>query len=73
MIFSEQDPSISKELINVGWASAFSILSLKIMMSEIQKPDISETNMESSIVKNNQRFEDFYGGENIKLKFKEII
>ena len=73
MIFSEQDPSISKELINAGWASVFSLISLKIMMSEIQKPGISETNMESSIVKNNQRFEDFYGGENIKVKFKEII
>ena len=43
------------------------------MMSDIQKPDISDTNMESSIIKNDQRFEDFYGGDNIKTKFKETI
>jgi hypothetical protein len=43
------------------------------MMSEIQKPEISNTNIDPNIVKNNQTFDDFYGGENIKIKFKEII
>lgn len=42
-------------------------------MSEMQKPEISNTSVEPKVVNNNQFLKDFYGGEVIKVKLKEII
>jgi ATP-dependent Zn protease len=71
--FSIEQPVVTKDLVNVGVSAVFSMISLKIMMSDLQRPDISNTSIEPAVVRNNQKFDDFHGGEKIKAKFKEII
>jgi hypothetical protein len=60
---------ISKDAVTIGVAALFSAIAMKYMISQIQKPPISSM-AKSSIYKNNHSFDDFYGGENIKLKFR---
>lgn len=50
-------------------AALFSAIAMKYMVSQMQKPPISSL-AKSSVYKNKESFDDFYGGENIKLKFR---
>ncbi len=58
--------------MNIGVGAVFSMISLRVMLNEIQKPEMSGI-ASPEVVSNNQRFDDFYGGDSIKLKFREII
>jgi hypothetical protein len=71
-MLSVQDPSVKREIINIVMGTVFTMTSVKFMLDEIRGPSKSDM-MQPEIVKNNQRFDDFYGGDKIKLKFKEII
>lgn len=62
-----------KEAVHFTIASILSLFTVKFMMSEMQKPEISNTSVEPKVVNNNQFLKDFYGGEVIKVKLKEII
>ncbi len=46
--------------------------SLMYMVREA-KPEIHNIDMKSKIYSNNYTFDDFYGGDIIKTKFREII
>jgi ATP-dependent Zn protease len=49
------------------------MLSFKYMIREINKPTLSNTQFKSQRYAGGPMFSDFYGGEEIKEKFKEVI
>jgi ATP-dependent Zn protease len=51
----------------------FSALTFKMVMNQLNKPAVSSIDLKGTIYSNGTHFRDYYGGEDIKEKFKEII
>jgi ATP-dependent Zn protease len=45
----------------------------KYMMGEINKSTVSPSNFKANVYATNNSFDDYYGGEDIKEKFREVI
>jgi len=50
-----------------------SIVPFWLLVNQLKKSEISSHNIKVSVYKNKERFEDYYGGEKIKHKLKEVI
>jgi cell division protease FtsH len=57
----------------MGATYTISILAFKYMINQMKKPPISNTQFKSQKYVGGPTFDDFYGGEEIKEKFREVI
>lgn len=73
VIFSSREESNYGELLNIIAIFGLGILSFKIMMREMNKPPISAIDISPLSYHNAEKFDDFFGGEMIKEKFREVI
>jgi|688.fasta_scaffold2068001_1 ATP-dependent Zn protease len=57
----------------IGATCILSVGTFKYMMGQINKSTITPADFKSNIYKTDNSFDDYYGGESIKEKFKEVI
>lgn len=64
---------ISNEVISIAATSLLTLGAFKYLMRQMNKPNISQVEYKSNIYGGGASFDDYYGGEEIKEKFKEVI
>ena len=73
IIFSEKEDLVPKELYAIVASSVISIVSFKYLMNSIGNKGISPIDLKGSAVDYKTYLEDFYGGEDVKIVFRETI
>jgi cell division protease FtsH len=64
---------MTKELAGVIGTSIFGLIAFKMLISDLNKGDVESRDLTASVIKGDNKFDDVYGGELIKHKFREII
>lgn len=71
--FEHKQPPIPPGILTLAGTSLLSYLTFKYMMSVIHKNTVPSSEYKSNIYSNSNSFDDYYGGEDIKEKFREVI
>ena len=64
---------VATELAPILGTCLFSILTFKYLMGAINKKEYTPIDLKGSVVGDKTSLNDFYGGEDIKEKFRETI
>lgn len=57
----------------IGASCLVTVLTFKLMVRQINKPSMSPVEFKSAVYANTNSFDDYFGGEEIKEKFREVI
>lgn len=71
--FEHKQSPIPSEVLTLAGSSLLSYLTFKYMVTVIHKSTIPSSDYNSNIYANSNSFDDYYGGEDIKEKFREVI
>ena len=73
IIFSEKEEIIPKEIYALAISSIISIATFKYLMNSINNKGVTPIDLKGSSVDYKTYLEDFYGGEEVKIVFRETI
>ena len=73
IIFSEKEEIIPKEIYALAVSSIISIATFKYLMSSLNNKGVTPIDLKGSSVDYKTYLDDFYGGEEVKVVFRETI